>query len=83
MLSITAEKFVCFKRTQRIAVEVKVDLIMDDLRYAGTIENISEEGLCITSSSIMTDNHVTPNGKLKVELTLPSGEFLRLNCLVV
>ena len=82
-LSVTAEKFVYLKRTKRIPVDIEVDFIMDDIRYAGTIENVSEEGLCIRSSSKKSDNHITPGGKLKVELALPSGEFLTLNCLVI
>lgn len=69
--------------SDRISVEFEAKLILNKTRYDGVINNISEDGICMTTEYIEKDSDFFPGTTLEVELQLSSGEVMNIPCKVM
>ncbi len=73
------------RRSKRKNVDIKGEIVLDDFVSAGTIENISEKGIYMETSSedpLSSSVRFTPGIELRVHFQGPSGETLKLHCKV-
>ncbi len=68
------------RRFKRIIVSLKAELISDGTSYTGFIENLSENGLFVTTTPTKTAIVFTPETRCEIKFQLPSGETLNLPC---
>ncbi len=74
------------RRSKRKNVDFKGEIILNDLVYAGTIENISEKGIYIETEPVdpLSQNSLFTTGmELRIHFQSPSGEMLKLHCKVI
>ena len=71
------------RRSKRIIVSLKAELISDGTSYTGFIENLSENGLFITTAPTKTAIIFTPEAPCEIKFQLPSGETLNLPCKII
>jgi hypothetical protein len=69
--------------SKRIIVSLKAELISDGVNYAGFIENLSENGLFVTTTPTKTTIVFTPEAPCAIKFQLPSGETLNLPCKII
>lgn len=69
--------------SDRIAVEFEAKMILNKTRYDGVINNISEDGICMTTEYTEKDSDSSPGTTLEVELRLSSGEVISIPCKVM
>ncbi|MBI5050982.1 MAG: PilZ domain-containing protein [Nitrospirae bacterium] len=70
------------RRSKRIIVNLRVELIFADKNYVGFIENISEEGIYMVTAPTNPAIDLTAGTALELKFQLPSGRALNLNCKV-
>lgn len=70
------------RRSKRILVSLKAELISGDVSYAGIIENLSEEGIYMRTLPTKAATDFTPETKHELKFQLPSGETINLHCKV-
>lgn len=69
--------------SDRISVELAAKLILNKTRYNGVINNLSEDGICMTTEYTEKDSDSFPGTRLEVELQLSSGEVMNIPCRVM
>ncbi len=71
------------RRSQRMAVALDAEIIVDEIIYAGVLENISREGLCmmtLTAGSILECVYGT---KVEIKIKSTDEDILKLHCTVM
>ena len=74
------------RRSKRKNVVIKGEIIQDDQKSAGTIENISDIGIFIeipSDNPLSSSVRFTPGMELRVHFQSPAGEELKLHCKVI
>lgn len=70
------------RRSKRIKVNLKAERISGDEKYGVFIENISENGIHITTTPAETHKKYTPGIDIDLNFQLNTGETLNLHCKV-
>ena len=70
------------RRSKRIKVNLKAERISGDEKYGVFIENISENGIHITTTPSETHKKYTPGIDIDLNFQLNTGETLNLHCKV-
>ena len=68
------------ERSSRIPFDVEVELVIDNVRYDGFIENLSSSGIQIKTSRSENPVVYSPDKEVEVEFRLPSDDLLSLMC---
>jgi hypothetical protein len=72
------------KLTARTPVNLKAQIISDGETYPGFIQNVSEDGIGYVIESVFeVDKDFAPKKMLLINLQLPSGETLNLDCEII
>jgi hypothetical protein len=72
------------KLTARTPVNLKATIISDGETYPGFIQNVSEDGIGYLIESVFeADKEFSPKKILLLNLHIPSGETLHLNCEII
>jgi hypothetical protein len=67
-------------RSQRFPVEINAEIVSENLRHEGIIENLSEKGVCLRITPTKTLRDFTPGIRLDLKFQLPTGKKLSLYC---
>jgi hypothetical protein len=70
------------RRSRRIKLNVKAERISGDKKYGVFIENISETGIHMTTSSSKEHLKYIAGKDVDLQLSLTSGEIIHLHCKV-
>ena len=68
------------RRSNRKIVDWPAEIIAADQRYAGSIENISPEGIYIVTAPTQSFRDFAVDSFVNLRFSLPSGENLSLKC---
>jgi hypothetical protein len=68
------------RRFKRKPTRLKAEFVSGGVRYAGYIENISEEGLFMTTDPTKTAIDFTPAIPRRLMFQLPDGEKIQVKC---
>ena len=68
------------KRSKRAILEIPAEIITGDKRLAGTIENLSNNGMYIVTAPAKSEKDFFPGTEIEIRFRLPSGEKLALHC---
>ncbi len=71
---------------QRKKSRLEVELISEDMKCLGYIENFSERGISLETDSadlLSQSTRFTPGSKFEVKFQTPAGELISLNCKVI
>ncbi len=68
------------RHTERTAVNLDAELISDGVSYAGTLENLSEDGIFIKTAHTKNAIDFTPGKIFQVKFQPSPGETLNLSC---
>ena len=72
------------RHSKRLPVNLNAKVISEEKVFEGTIENMSGDGLeYYLTSFVKATRDFTPHKSIKLNLQIPSGEMLSLNCEVV
>ncbi len=74
------------RRSNRKNVNIKGEIILDELRSSVTIENVSENGIYVkilSEDPLSSSVRFTPGMELGIHFQSPSGEMLKLQCKVI
>jgi hypothetical protein len=69
--------------SDRVSVSIEADLVLNNKRLKGTIENISKDSLFFRVSSSSKDFDFSPGNFFDLEFTVPAGKEIVLKCGVV
>jgi len=70
------------RRTRRIKVNLKAERISGNKKYGVFIENISEHGIHMITTSAETHKKYTPGTDIDLKFQLVRGETINLQCKV-
>jgi hypothetical protein len=68
------------RRFERKLTHLKAEFITSGISYTGFIENISEDGLFMTTDPSKTGIDFTPAIPRELKFQLPSGDILLVQC---
>lgn len=68
------------KRSKRVILELPAEIITENKRCVGTIENLSNNGMYIVTAPAKSEKDFSPGTELEIRFRLPSGEKLALHC---
>jgi hypothetical protein len=68
------------RRFKRIKVNLRAERISGDEKYAVFIENISEHGIHMITTSSHTHKKYKSGTELELKFKLPTGETINLHC---
>jgi len=74
------------RRSKRKNIDIKGEIVLEDLAINGTIENIAENGVYVEIASedlLSSSTCFTPGMELWIHFQSPSGETLKLHCKVM
>jgi hypothetical protein len=74
------------RRSQRKNVRIEAEIISEDNTYSAIIENISEHGLCLETSSddlLGTSTRFHPGAEFDIKFQPPSGDMLTIRCKII
>ncbi len=71
------------RRTKRITYRLKAERISGNIKSAVFIENLSENGIYMITTSAKTKINFTPDTPVELKLKLSSGETINLHCRVI
>lgn len=69
--------------TKRKIVSIRAELIIGDKSWASFIENLSEEGIFVTTSAAESSVKIAPQAPATLRFPLPAGEKAELNCRII
>jgi hypothetical protein len=70
------------RRSKRAILDIPAEIINKDKRSAGTIENLSDEGIYMVTAPIRSEKDFSPGTEIEIRFRLLSGEKLNLRCIV-
>ena len=70
------------RRHKRAIVSLQGEIIVNDTRYASSIENLSDEGAYIVMANVQAAPNFSTDTCLELRFSLPSGEKISLHCKV-
>ena len=70
------------ERSKRAILEIPAELVTSDKHHAGTIENLSDNGMYVVTAPAKSEKEFSPGTEIEIKFRLPSGEQLSLNCKV-
>jgi len=68
------------KRSKRAILEIPAEIITEDKRRAGTIENLSNNGMLLVTAPPKSEKTFFPGREIEIRFRLPDGEKLALHC---
>ena len=68
------------RKHKRVIVNLSAELICGDKRYAGTIENLSENGAYVVTAPQRASTELTPDTLLDLKVQMSHGETQVLHC---
>ena len=68
------------RRSKRAILDIPAEIIDRDKRRAGTIENLSDEGIYVVIAPIKSEKELFPGTEVEIRFHLPSGEKMKLHC---
>ena len=69
------------RKYKRFVISMHANISIGEKTYKGVIGNISEEGILSSlTTSITTDENFLPQKNVEMNLDLPTGETVDLNC---
>ncbi len=68
------------KRSKRVILEIPAEIITENKHCAGTIENLSDNGMYVVTAPAKSEKHFPPGTEAEIRFRLPSGEKLALHC---
>jgi len=74
------------RNTRRTKARIEAELISEDFRCPGVIENYSERGISLETDSsdvLSQSTRFSPGTKFQVKFQTSSGELIILNCKVI
>jgi hypothetical protein len=71
------------RRSKRIAVILDAEIILNEISYAGFIENISKEGIFMRILPAEKQIECTTGTKLELKIKPTDEEILKLHCSVI
>lgn len=71
------------RRSKRATANLNADFITNGKTYAGLIENLGEDGICITTDPTDTAKDFTPGTRIELKFQIPSGEIINLSCVII
>ena len=71
------------RRSKRIAVILDAEIILNEISYAGVIQNISREGICILTLPAESPVECTTGTKVELHIKPTAEEILKLHCVVI
>ncbi len=69
-------------RSKRAILEIQAEIITEDKRHAGTIENLSDNGMYIVTAPPKSEKVFFPGTEIEIRFRLPSEEKLALRCTI-
>ena len=70
------------RRSKRAILDIAAEIIDGDRRRAGTIENLSDEGIYVVTAPTKSEKDLFPGTEVEIRFWLPSGENIQLHCVV-
>ena len=70
------------RRSKRMVVSLDGEIILDEICYAGVIENISREGICMLTLTAGITLGCVPGTKVELKIKSTDEEILKLHCTV-
>ncbi len=70
------------RRHKRMIVSLPAEITTGDTRFAGSIENLSDEGLYLVTAPSKASLNFKSNVPVELSITFPSGEKINLTCRV-
>ena len=70
------------RQFKRAILDIPAEIITEDKRRAGTIENLSDEGIYVVAAPAKSEKDFFPGTELEIRFQLPSGEKLSLHCVI-
>ncbi len=70
------------ERSKRAILEIQAEIITEDKRHAGTIENLSDNGMYIITAPPKSEKDFFPGTEIEIRFRLPSEEKLALRCTI-
>ena len=70
------------RRHKRQIVSLPAEITSGENRFAGSIENLSEEGLYMVTAPSKASLNLKPEAPVELSITFPSGEKIHLTCRV-
>ncbi len=74
------------RQVQRKKSRIEVELISEEIRCSGFIENYSERGISFETDStdlLSQSTRFAPGSKFQVKFQIESGDLITLNCKVI
>lgn len=71
------------RRTKRKIVSIRAELIIGDRSWASFIENLSEEGIFVTTSAAESSAKIAPQISATLRFPLPAGKKAELSCRII
>jgi len=71
------------RHPQRIIFNLNVELISNGKSYTGFIENLTENGIGVTTTPIESAIDFVPGTIVELKLRLPSEEIIALSCEII
>jgi hypothetical protein len=68
------------RQSKRFIIDLPAEVIINDKRHAGTIANLSEEGIYVITAPSKSSKELTPDTDLELRFQFPSGEKMALKC---
>jgi hypothetical protein len=70
------------RRHKRLIVTLPAEITADDTHIAGSIENLSDEGLYMVTAPSKASLNFKSEAPVELSITFPSGEKIHLTCKV-
>ena len=71
------------RRSERANVNIKAELVSEDISYTGVLENLSEDGMFMKTAPVKHAKGFIPGTIYKLNIQKPHEETLNLSCEVV
>jgi hypothetical protein len=71
---------------ERKKSRIEAELISEDIKCSGFIENLSERGISLETDSedlLSQSTRFTPGSKFQIKFQTPAGDLISLNCKVI
>lgn len=70
------------RRSNRAILNIPAEIIDGDRRRAGTIENLSDEGIYVVTAPTKSEKELFPGTAIEIRFRLPSEEKISLHCVI-
>ncbi|HDZ62117.1 MAG TPA: PilZ domain-containing protein [Nitrospirae bacterium] len=71
------------ERSSRIPFDLEIELVIDGIRYDGTIENISSTGIQVKTVPLKSPVNFSQDKEVEAEFRTPADELFSLTCKII